>query len=199
MTILGSGVLKGMLITLRHFFETFIADLNQFPGRYRADAPAVRQMPSEKGIFTVQYPEEKLQLPERFRYLPMLIREAETGELRCTACGICSRVCPPQCIWIVRAKRGDGKPRPHPAEFHIDTSMCMSCGFCAEYCPFDAIKMNHEYELASYERHKGWVYDRDALSVSTEYYARTHPLAWAEEEEARRRKEEAEKAKVERE
>ena len=25
----------------------------------------------------------------------------------------------------------------------------MSCGFCAEICPFDAIKMDHVYELST--------------------------------------------------
>ncbi len=27
----------------------------------------------------------------------------------------------------------------------------MNCGFCAEYCPFDAIKMDHDFDIASYE------------------------------------------------
>jgi len=73
----------------------------------------------------------------------------------------------------------------------------MSCGFCAEYCPFDAIKMNQEFELSSYERHESWLYDMDDLLVSTAYYAKTHPQAWAAEEEVRRKKAEAKRKREE--
>ena len=77
-----------------------------------------------------------------------------------TSCGICAKVCPPQCIWIVQGKGDDGRPRPLATEFYIDASICMSCGFCAEYCPFDAIKMGHEYELASYDRTTAHIWDK---------------------------------------
>ena len=184
----GLGILQGMSVTLKHFFKSYAQDLRRFPKRYREDAPAVRQSPKEEGFFTIQYPEEKLAVPERFRFIPMLLWDTETNNIRCTSCGICPKVCPPQCIWIVRGTRPDGKPKPEPEEFYIDASICMSCGFCAEYCPFDAIKMNHEYELATYERHDSLIYDLEALTVTTDYYAQTHPRAWAEEEEARRRK-----------
>jgi NADH-quinone oxidoreductase subunit I len=193
----GLSILKGMGITLKHFFETYTQDLKRLGGfgrRLRPDAPAVHQRPEERGFFTVQYPEEKLAIPERFRYIPMLVYEEDTGDIRCTSCGICAKVCPPQCIWIVQAKDEAGKTIPQCSEFYIDTSVCMSCGYCAEFCPFDAIKMNHEYELASYERHHTWVYDLQDLLVSAGYYAATHPKAWAREEEERQKKEAAKKA-----
>jgi NADH-quinone oxidoreductase subunit I len=177
-----------MAVTLKHFVETYVSDFKRFPRRYRDDAHAVRQMPGERGVFTIQYPEERLAVPERFRYLPMLLWDTKEDKLRCTACGICAKVCPPQCIWIVRGTKPDGKPRPEPDEFYIDVSICMSCGFCAEFCPFDAIKMDHKFELSTYERHESLVYDLERLKVTTDYYAETHPLAWAEEEEARRQK-----------
>jgi NADH-quinone oxidoreductase subunit I len=132
-----------------------------------------------------------LKVWERFRSFPVLIYEAATGEARCTACGICSKVCPPQCIWIVRAKTPEGRPMPQPEEFQIDISICMSCGFCAEFCPFDAIKMDHNFELADYERLESYVFDKKRLLVSSDYYAQTHPVAAAEEDEARRKKAEA--------
>jgi NADH-quinone oxidoreductase subunit I len=184
----GSGILKGLGVTLGHFLRAYLADARGFPRRYRADAQAVRQTPRERGLFTIQYPEEKRAMPERFRFLPMLLYDADTGEMRCTACGICARVCPPQCIWIVRAVGEDGKALRTPAEFSIDTSLCMSCGLCAEFCPFDSIKMDHRYELSSYEREESWIYGLERLLVSTEYYAQTHPTAWAEEEERRQKK-----------
>ncbi|MCB0234697.1 MAG: 4Fe-4S binding protein, partial [Anaerolineae bacterium] len=71
--------------------------------------------------------------------------------------------------------------------------ICMSCGFCAEYCPFDAIKMNHDYELAVYERFPNLVYNMAELTVPVEYYASIWPTQYAAEEE-RRAEEEAKKA-----
>lgn len=186
----GIGILKGLGITLRRTATTFIDDMSRVPARYKdaIDTPEGKflQQPADmKGLFTIQYPEEKRNLPENFRYVPMLLYEEDTGKERCTACGICSKVCPPQCIWIVRDTNEQGKPVPHPAEFYIDASVCMSCGLCAEYCPFDAIKMNHDYEMATYDRYPGLVFDKEALSVPTSYYAALYPKAWKAEEAAR--------------
>ena len=111
-----------------------------------------------EGIFTVQYPDEKLAVPERFRFVPFLVVEdldnpERPGHDWCTSCGICAKVCPPQCIWIVRGEDPVTKrPVPEPEAFFIDIDICMNCGYCAEFCPFDAIKMDHDYELASYDR-----------------------------------------------
>jgi NADH-quinone oxidoreductase subunit I len=113
------------------------------------------------------------------------------GVERCTACGICSKVCPPQCIWIVRGTTPEGKPKPQAAEFYIDIDICMNCGYCAEFCPFDAIKMDHDYELADYERHTSHVYDVKKLLKSTTYYSKIHPQDWAREEADRKAKEAA--------
>lgn len=191
----GLGIARGMLITLWHFLLTYAEDLKRFPRRYRKDAASVHQTAAMRGVSTVQYPEERLQVWERFRSFPVLIYEAATGEARCTACGICAKVCPPQCIWIVRAKGPDGRPKPQPDEFTIDISICMSCGFCAEFCPFDAIKMDHRYELSAYERMETYIYNKKDLLVSSDYYAQIRPLAAAEEDEARRKKAEAKAAR----
>jgi NADH-quinone oxidoreductase subunit I len=192
----GLGVARGMLITLWHFFTTYTVDIRRFPKRYRPDKEAVHQKVTERGVTTVQYPEERLRVYERFRSFPVLLYDAATGEERCTACGICSKVCPPQCIWIVRSKGPDGRPRPHSEEFSIDISICMSCGFCSEFCPFDSIKMDHRFELAGYERLQAYVFDKQALSVTTDYYAETHPVAWEAEEEVRRQKAAAKAARA---
>ena len=66
----------------------------------------------------------------------------------------------------------------------------MSCSFCVEFCPFDAIKMNHDYELAVYDRNPQLVYDMEELTVPLEYYAALWPTQY--EEEQTRRREEAE-------
>ena len=135
----GSGVFRGLGVTLKQFVGTYLDDMKKIPSRYAGGKEVIDQsaVGEQEGLFTVQYPEERRKLPERFRYIPMLLYEtnAETGarEDRCTACGICAKVCPPQCIWIVRAKDENGKPVTRPSEFYIDSSICMNCGLCAEY------------------------------------------------------------------
>ncbi|MEZ4717824.1 MAG: NADH-quinone oxidoreductase subunit I [Caldilineaceae bacterium] len=199
----GSGLLKGMGVTLKHLRETFVDDRQEVPSRYvdsiKLDNKRriIHQPISQEGLLTIQYPEEKRLLPERFRYIPMLIWDTETNEDRCTACGICAKVCPPQCIWIVRDSDENGKPVTRPAEFYIDAAVCMSCSFCAEFCPFDAIKMNHDYELAVYDRYPQLVYDKAELTVPVEYYAALWPTQYAEEEAARRQKEEEDRRAAE--
>ena len=191
----GSGVLKGLGVTLKEFVSTYVDDIKKIPSRYAGGREELDQSnaSAQTGLFTVQYPEERRKLAERFRYIPVLIYEAETGEDRCTACGICAKVCPPQCIWIVRAKDERGKPMTKPAEFFIDTSICMNCGLCAEFCPFDAIKMDHDFEIAVYQRMPSLLFDLQKLRVPTTYYARIRPTDWTDEE-AVRQAEKAEKA-----
>lgn len=194
----GLGIIKGLGVALRHFLQTYIDDI-RWRGKkyYTEEGIAYRMSKDVKGIFTVQYPEEKLPVPEEFRFIPFLIyEEKEDGSIehRCTSCGICPKVCPPQCIWIVRSNDPDtGRPIPEPAEFFIDVDICMSCGLCAEYCPFDAIKMDHDYELATYDRMQTNIYDKEKLSKPVSYYASIRPTNYEREETARA---EAEAAKA---
>ncbi len=197
----GKGILKGLSVTAKRFWNTYWDDLvwwAQGKKRYRTtEGVAHRSSKNARGIFTVQYPEEQLILPEEFRFVPFLVGEtAEDGGLepRCTACGICAKACPPQCIWIVRANDPKtGKPASRPAEFYIDLDICMNCGFCAEYCPFDAIKMDHEFAISSYGRN---VYDIKKLLKPVSYYAQIRPLNYQREEEERKAKEAAKAAKA---
>jgi NADH-quinone oxidoreductase subunit I len=194
----GMGILKGMGVTLKRFVETYLDDIRWWGKRYYTDEGVAHRMSSQtNGIFTVQYPEEKLPVPEEFRFIPFLVYEVdENGEKhdRCTSCGICAKVCPPQCIWIVRTNDPKtGRPVPEPAEFYIDVDICMNCGFCAEYCPFDAIKMDHDYELAVYDRYGSNIYNKEKLSRPVSYYASIRPANYAREEAARA---EAEAAKA---
>jgi NADH-quinone oxidoreductase subunit I len=84
---------------------------------------------------------------------------------------------------------------PTPAEFYIDVDICMNCGLCAEFCPFDAIKMDHDYEIASYDRRTAHIFDKQRLSRPVSYYAGIRPSNYAREEAARKEKE-ARKAKA---
>ncbi|MCY3993010.1 MAG: 4Fe-4S binding protein [Caldilineaceae bacterium] len=198
----GTGLLKGLGVTLKHALDTFEDDRDSVPDRYKGSLElgnnrrVIQQPIDQEGLLTIQYPEEKRLLPERFRYIPMLIWDSEKQEDRCTACGICAKVCPPQCIWIVRDSDENGKPMTRCSDFYIDAAVCMSCSFCVEFCPFDAIKMNHDYELAVYDRYPQLVYDMAELTVPLEYYAALWPTQY-EEEQARRKEEEEQKRKQE--
>jgi NADH-quinone oxidoreductase subunit I len=67
----------------------------------------------------------------------------------------------------------------------------MNCGFCAEYCPFDAIIMDHDFELASYGRN---VYNMEKLLKPASYYQEIRPENYARNEAERKAKEAAKEA-----
>ena len=179
----GTGLAKGLRLTLRHFVESYIDDLRYGFRKYHhsTDNFGIRQGTQTKGVITVQYPDEKVAVPERFRFIPFLIVEDDDHPTRagkdwCTSCGICAKVCPPQCIWIVRGNDPNtGRPVPEPEGFFIDIDICMNCGYCAEYCPFDAIKMDHDYELASYDRTSHHIHDKEKLSKPNSYWRAIAP------------------------
>jgi len=189
-----TGMIRGLGITLKHFFDTYTIDLKERKQKLSASERInARKTPDTKGIFTIQYPEEKNPVPEAFRYVPFLVYdELEDGEkdIRCTSCGICAKVCPPQCIWITRSVNPEtGKPVPKPAKFFIDIDICMNCGLCAEFCPFEAIRMDHDYEISSFDRLRDHIYDLDKLLKPASYYAKIRPVQYAEEENVRLEKE----------
>ncbi len=169
--MLGEGILKGLAETARNFAGSFV---------------------SKERMTTVQYPEERLPLPEAARNFPFLVYDAKNPAdpddwekgLRCVACQICEKECPPKCIYIEKSKdkKPDyvGKLQIYPAKFDIDISVCMSCQICVEVCPFEAIKMNNEFELATDDRFGGLLLDRHELAKSNEYYHQIHPTEAAE-------------------
>jgi NADH-quinone oxidoreductase subunit I len=199
--VIGKGILIGHLVTIRRFLLTFTHDfkIGEFfkrrgGGELAVDfftrpknQTTVKQDYTTEGIFTVEYPDERLPVYERFRVLPVLVYDNEDGNVRCTCCNICAKVCPPQCIWMSQAHSPEGKPVTLPEEYYIDMDVCMNCGMCSEYCPFDAIKMDHNFELSNYERHQTHIYSLQDLLVSSEFYAKTHPEAYASPEEVTER------------
>jgi NADH-quinone oxidoreductase subunit I len=198
----GLGLIKGLGVTMRHFVESFTYDRSplkwfSLKGRYDQEWLDKRQAIDGKGLFTIQYPEQERKVTENFRMTPMLIYDETPDEPRCTACGICARVCPPQTIWIQRATDDRGRPQARPAVFCIDATICMSCGFCAEFCPFDAIKMNQEHAVAFTDRDEGMFYTMERLLKPVEYYASLHPTDYAREEAERQAKEEAKRRAAE--
>lgn len=158
--MVGSGIIKGLVVTAKNFAGSFTD-----PAR----------------LVTVGYPEERLPPKENARQFPFLVFDGTDPEagLRCVACQICEKECPPQCIFIIKskAKKPDhlGKPQLYPDTFDIDFSVCMSCQICVEVCPFDAIKMDQEFELATADRFDGLLHHKDQLARPNTYFQQLHP------------------------
>jgi NADH-quinone oxidoreductase subunit I len=134
----GLGVAKGMLTTISHLVK-----------------PPV----------TIQYPEERLDMPIWTRGRPRLIYEVDTGDLRCTACGACALACPVDVIKI------EQHPSPIKGKvldrFDIDMAGCIECALCVEACPFRAITMAPDFEMAAtYDRATDLVFDMYELRIA---------------------------------
>lgn len=155
--MLGSGLLQGLAVTAKNLAGSF-----HDPARY----------------VTTEYPEQRTKLPENYRNFPFLVHDDPAdpnGTLRCVACQICEKECPPQCIYIVMERDEKGKALKRPKVFDIDISVCMSCQICVEVCPFDAIKMDQEYEIATRDRFGELLLHREDLSKSNAYFHQIHP------------------------
>jgi NADH-quinone oxidoreductase subunit I len=163
--VLGEGILKGLAETAKNFAGSFV---------------------SADRLTTVEYPEERSAPIENSRNFPFLVYDGGDWQagMRCVACQICEKECPPKCIYIEKSKdkKPDyvGKMQIYPARFDIDISVCMSCQICVEVCPFEAIKMNTEFELSTTDRFGGLLLDREQLAKSNEYYHHIHPTEAAE-------------------
>ena len=130
---------KGLGITLKHFARNLFLPMKKLATRSHAGAPADERLRND--IETVQYPEEKVTYPERFRGLHRLMKR-EDDTVRCVACMCCPTVCPAHCITIVPEETDNTGIEKRPAVFEIDELRCVVCGLCVEACPCDAIRMD---------------------------------------------------------
>lgn len=134
-------IIRGMLITGKHFMQALIKMNTRM---------------------TIEYPEQKKVLPPGYRAEHRLMRR-EDGSVRCTACMLCSTVCPARCIEIVAEDIGDGSKEKRPKIFNINELRCVVCHLCVEACPCDAIRMDTgRYENAAFDRSTA-VYDINKL------------------------------------
>ena len=111
---------------------------------------------------TRQYPEEKPDLPPRYRGRIILSRDPDGNE-RCVACYLCQVACPVDCIALQKTQDETG--RWYPEFFRINFSRCIFCGLCEEACPTYAIQLTPDFEMSEYER-PNLVYEKEDLLIS---------------------------------
>ncbi len=111
-----TSVGKGMLITIKHIYKKPV---------------------------TLQYPQERQVMPERYR--GFVHNDIPT----CDACNICAKLCPVDCIYI--ETEGKGKERMM-TRYAIDYNKCIWCSLCTENCHTNSITMSHDYDHSVYDR-----------------------------------------------
>ena len=132
--MLGEGIIKGMAETARNFLGSYVSDRT---AHHHCSIPRNGRL-----------------LAEATRQFPFLVHDGDDWlkGMRCVACQICEKECPPQ-VHLHRQEQGQEARLPRQSRsfirprFDIDLSVCMSCQICVEVCPFDAIKMDTEFEL----------------------------------------------------
>lgn len=103
--LFGTGVIKSFGVTFKHLFS--------------------------RGL-TVQYPDEKLPIPERSRGILIWRNDL------CIICLRCVRICPTRAIQMDVSK--DEANKRHVDRYAIDYGRCQLCGLCQETCPVKPVK-----------------------------------------------------------
>lgn len=140
---------KGARLTFRHFTKSISRK------RLRNTTPATDKnyFRDEVGIVTLQYPKEKLPVPEVGRY------QLDVEMDDCIVCDKCAKICPVDCIEIESIKAGeqigttsDGTPvRLYATKFDIDMAKCCFCGLCTTVCPTECLTMTNEYDYSVFD------------------------------------------------
>jgi NADH-quinone oxidoreductase subunit I len=141
-----STTLKGLSITFRHLFASH-KKRELLPA---SDNNYFKQL---EGTNTIQYPHQKLPIPEVGRY------QLDVEMDDCIVCDLCAKVCPVDCIDIesIKATEAIGQTsdgttkRLYAAKFEIDMAKCMYCGLCTIVCPTECIVMTNQYDKTVFQ------------------------------------------------
>ena len=134
-------VVKGLKLTLRHFF----AATESRKVKAISDPDYFAQ---NSGTTTIQYPHVQLPVPDVGRY------QLDVEMDDCIVCDLCAKICPVDCIDIesIKSTEAIGKTsdgttkRLYAAKFDIDMAKCMYCGLCTVVCPTECIVMTDTYD-----------------------------------------------------
>jgi len=141
-----SSIYTGLKLTLSHLVKArrsrtsvAIANANYFA--------------SQEGITTIQFPHERIPVPDNGRYQ----LDCEIDD--CIVCDKCAKICPVSCIDIEPiksseefGKTSDGTPkRIYAAKFDIDMAKCCFCGLCTTVCPTECLTMTSKYEFSVFD------------------------------------------------
>ena len=140
-------IVKGVWVTSAHFFRNLAGLISG----------------KRTHSFVVEYPEERVDYPDAFRGMPVLV-QLDNGQPRCVACGLCEFACPTDCITIVAGELEGAGIERYPEQFDIDMSRCMFCGLCEEACPEEAIVMSREVEISAFQR-EDLLFNKEQLLV----------------------------------
>lgn len=117
---------------------------------------------SPKEIYTEQYPLQRPTIAERYRGLPRLNVNPDTGESLCIACDLCALACPEHLI-SVKSERDPKTKKKVVITWTYDTSRCMFCGICEDSCPTDCLELSQDFEFATHSR--DFIIDRERLEM----------------------------------
>ncbi|GAA4464629.1 hypothetical protein GCM10023189_44170 [Nibrella saemangeumensis] len=141
-----STTLQGLKLTLQHLRD---ATSRRKPMGVAED----NYFEQQSGLVTLQYPHEKLPIPDNGRY--RLHNEIDD----CIVCDKCAKVCPVDCITIEAIKAteeigraSDGSPiRLYASKFDIDMAKCCYCGLCTVVCPTECLTMEKTFDYSVFE------------------------------------------------